>query len=440
MKNIILSITIIMLLCCGCKDDFLEVKPNKNLLIPKKLSDLQAILDNVPVMNNYPTLSTLAADEIQLIDNSLTRVNAATATAYLWLGDNYQGMVISDWNQMYQQVFYANIVLDALVKIEEEPTPTYNQLKGSALFYRANAMFHLSLLFTKPYGQQNLEELGLPYPVVSDVNNRPGRSTISKMYQQLINDLSIAAELSSSQIMLKNRPSKQACYMLMARIYLGMADYENALKYAKMTLATHDKLVDYNIAKTGLTPFPVILPNGNDEVIFYQKKYAYTVFNLAIGMIEPSLASSFNANDLRRKVTFYDGGNNTIYFAGFEGLTTGETYLIAAECTARLGELAAAANYLNKLTATRFKTNTYIPYQFNTTDEALTIIIAERRKELFARGLRWFDLRRLNLEPKFATTIKRVYNGVEYILAPNSAGYVFKIPDGEIQTSGIAQN
>ena len=198
MKNIIFSISIVMLLCCGCKDDFLEVKPNKNLLIPKKLSDLQAILDNVPVMNNYPTLSTLAADEIQLIDNSLTRVNAATATAYLWLGDNYQGMVISDWNQMYQQVFYANVVLDALVKIEE-PTPTYNQLKGSALFYRANAMFHLSLLFTKPYGQQHLDELGLPYPLVSDVNNRPRRSTISKMYQQLINDLSMLRNLAAAK-------------------------------------------------------------------------------------------------------------------------------------------------------------------------------------------------------------------------------------------------
>lgn len=440
MKNILKSILLISIFFVGCKEDFLEVKPNKNLLIPKKLSELQAILDNVPIMNNYPTISTLAADEFLLIDNSLTQLNAVTATGYLWLKDNYQGTIVSDWNQMYRQVFYANVVLDALKTNNETASDDYNRLKGSALFYRAHGMFNLAMLFTKPYSLQNLNEKGLPYPLISDINNRPSRGTINELYQQIIKDLNTAENLSATQVTIKNRPTKQACHALLARVYLSMGEYKNALDYAKKTLENNNKLVDFNKAENSFTPFPSVLPNGNDEVIYFERKLAYTVFNLAISLIDPTLDATFEKNDLRRKVLFYDGGKNTIYFAGFEGLTTGEAYLIAAECSAREGDLLNAANYLNILSKTRYKTNTYTPIKFSSEHDAISKIIIERRKELFSRGLRWGDLRRLNLDPKYATTIKRKYNGTEYTLAPNSEGYVFQIPNSEIQTSGIEQN
>ena len=76
----------------------------------------------------------------------------------------------------------------------------------------------------------------------------------------------------------------------------------------------------------------------------------------------------------------------------------------------------------------------------NDPDEALSLILQERRKELVYRNLRWTDLRRLNLEPKFAKSIKRTIKGTEYILEPNDGRYVFAIPDDEIKISGIEQN
>jgi len=70
----------------------------------------------------------------------------------------------------------------------------------------------------------------------------------------------------------------------------------------------------------------------------------------------------------------------------------------------------------------------------------LNKILTERRKELLMRGLRWTDLRRLNKETAFATTLSRIVNGTTYTLPPNDPGYVFRIPLSVINFTGIEQN
>jgi len=66
--------------------------------------------------------------------------------------------------------------------------------------------------------------------------------------------------------------------------------------------------------------------------------------------------------------------------------------------------------------------------------------LKERRKELLFRGLRWTDLRRLNLDPRFAVTLARNVSGQIYSLPPEDPRYAWPIPDDEIQASGIPQN
>ena len=65
--------------------------------------------------------------------------------------------------------------------------------------------------------------------------------------------------------------------------------------------------------------------------------------------------------------------------------------------------------------------------------------LAERRKELIQRGLRWTDLRRLNLDPRFAVTIERVVQGATYQLLPNDLRYTFLIPNDEIFANGLIE-
>jgi len=90
--------------------------------------------------------------------------------------------------------------------------------------------------------------------------------------------------------------------------------------------------------------------------------------------------------------------------------------------------------------AKRWLTGYFIPLSVATPNEALEIILQERRKELVFRGLRWFDLKRLNKDPRFAVTLKRVIEDKEYILPPNDNKYLFPIPSAVIEMTGIKQN
>jgi hypothetical protein len=101
--------------------------------------------------------------------------------------------------------------------------------------------------------------------------------------------------------------------------------------------------------------------------------------------------------------------------------------------------------YLNDLLRTRWAKNSdgttkYVDQTASDETDALKKIFSERRKQLILRNLRWSDLRRLNLDPRFAVTLTRTIGGTTYTLEPNSFKYTFPIPQDIIQQTGMAQN
>jgi hypothetical protein len=162
---------------------------------------------------------------------------------------------------------------------------------------------------------------------------------------------------------------------------------------------------------------------------------------------DSSLYQSYDLNDLRKGIFFktggigfkgnYDGTSTANYF---NGLAVDEMYLVRAECFARNNNMVAALNDLNTLLSKRWKAGTFIGITAVDADDALQKILNERRKELVGRGIRWFDLRRLNQEPRFAITLSRVMGGTTYSLPPADNRYTFLIPDAVISITGIPQN
>ena len=74
-------------------------------------------------------------------------------------------------------------------------------------------------------------------------------------------------------------------------------------------------------------------------------------------------------------------------------------------------------------------------------DKLLQLILDERRRELMFKSMRWFDLKRLNKEPRFAKIITHVLQGVTYTLEPNSPHYVIPFPLKAINANpSIEQN
>jgi hypothetical protein len=191
----------------------------------------------------------------------------------------------------------------------------------------------------------------------------------------------------------------------------------------------------------------------NKEIIFFCSPPRPDILSLSRAKIDNNLYQSYHTDDLRRKLFFrtnFGSNAGTFGFQGsyqgitasnlFDGITTGEIYLIKAECEARVGNVAKAMSDLNALMIKRW--NNQVPYpeiSANNSTEALNKVLTERRKELIYRGLRWSDLRRFNLEGA-NTTLTRVLNNQTYSLPPNDPRWVALIPLEVITRSGISQN
>lgn len=444
-----------LLLFNACQKDFLDKKPDRSKLVPKTVADFQALLD-YQLFYSGPALHEIMGDDFVTSDQGLQSLSEIEISAYSWSPNIFLGLAsVPDWNICYTQIFTANVILEGLQRITtlERDGADYNSTKGNALFQRAFAYYSLAQLFAAPYNPTTAASLpGIPLRPVSDINAQYPRGTIQQTYDQIIKDLEAAFVLLPAQVNYKHRPSKPASLAMLARVYLIMGNYTKAMDFADQTLKLKHDLLDYSQIKGSATNriMPAALPNGNAEVIFYKgaRLYAFPVSASLVGIV-PELYQAYHKDDLRKTLFFRDRGNGIFTFRGgyggsintelFTGLAVDEIYLIRAECAARKGEINLALNDLNHLLQTRWNSDKFVPYTSNDRDEVLRIILKERRKELLCRGLRWTDLRRLNLNADFATDLTRIINGKTYKLLPNGDRYTFPLPDYELN-GDVKQN
>jgi SusD family. len=456
MKNVftIPVICLLLTLTSGCSKDFLKENPRTDLVIPSTYKEMQALLDDDISMNVTPAMGEISADNYYLTgDYWQTLLLNHERNCYIWQPDIYEGQPnVDDWSLSYTQVLHANVVLEALETLEKKGSldTEGKNLKGMALFFRANAFYNLAQQFAPPYNSQTAQnDLGIPLRTSSDISNKFPRASVEATYNHILSDLSVAEELISPNVeySYKNRPSKPAVYGLKARVYLSMHNYPKALEYSDMALHLYDSLLDFNDLDT-LVLNPI--KRENSEVIFQSRFVGNNILSAVAFpdvIVDSNLYKSYKEGDLRRSIYYFKGftGNMNLKasFSGsffpFTGIATGELLLIKAECMARAGNYEEALAQLNKLVITRFKSGQFIPYTASSIEEALNIILEERRKELAFRGIRWTDLRRLNQEG-FNITLQRNLNAQTYMLLPNSKLYVLPIPPDVLAQSGIPDN
>ena len=447
LNNFIIYLLVITSVCLtACEKDFLEKKPDKALLIPKSLKDFQTLLDNETVMNLVPALGVISGDEYFLTDALFTSLTGIERNAYLWNKELYDaGSQVNDWNTPYQQVFYANAVLDGLEEAgrKSEVPLQWDALKGSALFFRAHAFYQLAQLFAPPFADSPSGNKGIPLRLTADVTLKVPRSSLTETYDRIVADLELAVTLLPEKSEYKTRPSRAAGHGLLARVFLSMKDYDKALLHAESALSNYSTLIDYNNLNMALNK-PIL--GTNEEIIFYSSVMSYSYGSRAIVSIADY--DSYNSNDLRKAAFFLKNAAGAWNFRGtytgnlmfFGGLAVDELYLIKAECLARKGITSGALQALNTLLEKRWKKGTFQALTAASADDALVLILAERKKELVFRGTRGTDLRRLNSESKFTVGLSRTINGQQTVLPANDKRYVLPIPDVEVELSGIEQN
>jgi hypothetical protein len=437
----------------SCKK-FLDVKANSAQAVPTTLNDLQALLDYSSRMNQLrtPTFSESSCDDYFLLEANFNAFEEDRQRIYTWRRQAYDFQ--NDWSISYEPVYTANFCLEKLEKIN--PTSItelqWNNIKGSALFYRSYYFLGLAWMHAKAYDKQSSgNDLGIVLRLVSDFNVPSTRASVEESYNRIITDAKQAISYLPEYPRHVMRPSKTAAYALLARAYISMRMYDSAYKYAHLSLQLKSDLINFNGDADIIGSVNASIPfkQFNKETIFYTEMSGNTsTITASRARIDTVLYSSYDNNDLRKKAFFRSSapyhlfkgsysGNTSPYFTG---ITTAEMFLVRAECLARKGNIVEAMNDLNTLMQKRWSST--VPYAgITATDknDAVTKVLAERRKELYMRGLRWSDIKRLNKEGA-NITLTRKMNGNTYTLLPNANYYALPLPQDIINITGIPQN
>lgn len=446
-----LLIVICLISNLSCKK-LLDAKPSFDITTPSTPQDLQALLDNSLTMNSRtPGYDEASADDYFLTPENFAILNLRAQDAYLWKSNINE--FANDWSKAAEVIYNSNICLEAIETIDRNGADVsqLNNIKGSALFFRAMSWLKLLWTHAQAYNPHSSNSnMGIILRQGSDFNVPSTRASVEECYRKLISDLNIAAPLLPDNPQHVLRPSKAAAYALMARAYLSMSDYTNALLNANRCLNIKSNLIDYNtIDMVTNAPFQ----SYNPEVIFHSDISAYSYFNISplYASVDSGLYQNYDPNDLRKSIYFARSGKYQMFKgtylsralgsnALFTGIATDEVILIKAECLARANQTEEAMTALNTLLKKRWKnTVPYIPLTAADKEEALSIILKERRKELLLRGLRWVDIKRLNLDGA-NIILKRKLNGEEYTLQPNAEKFALPLPNDIVMLSGVSQN
>lgn len=432
----------------SCKK-MLDEKPDKALAVPQSISDYQAILDNTTTMNGKSaTWDEGAADNFYIPEAKYNSMIALSRNAYIWVPIVYDGP-FNDWANLYDAVYIANLSLEGVEKLSRVPgnASNWDNVKGSALFFRAQSFLHALFIYSKTYDSATaVNDYGIALRLSADFNQPSTRSSVQEGYEQVINDLKAAIALLPVNSVTPYRPSKPAAYALLARTYLSMRDYVHAGLYADSCLQIKNDLMDFNTLNLStLRPFTQL----NREVLFQRIAVTYGIAAIAPTSVrvDTALYQSYAGNDLRKAAYYYPlspgyifkGTYNGNLSSLFTGIATDEVYLMRGECFARTGNTTAAMNDLNALLQTRWIAGTFQPLTANSPTEALTLILTERRKELPFRCLRWMDIKRLNKEGA-NISLERVVNGQSYTLPPGDKRFALPLPADVVGISGMPQN
>ena len=432
----------------GC-NDYLDIKP-KGEKIPKTVTDYETLLNYESVQKVSDTYPTYLTDDVYLPDVAqgtatpgLNSVDQSIINLYLFKKDVF-GEAQDDgfWFASYNRIYYYNTVIDNIMDAEGPSEQQKHSIRAEALISRALEYLYLVNGYAKHYDVRTADtDPGVPLILDEDISKKDlVRASVKDVYAQIQSDLQAALpNLPAQPKGNAFRASKAAGYGILAKMYLYMGNYAEALKAANAVLEMNNSLLDlkkYAVVKVqssiGRTNVPQDIDNPENIYIKFAP-YVYGLSSKVFGSDE--LISLFSEDDMRLQVYFTKNFRNiptdkyvwAPYLRANLAVSSPEIYLIAAECETREGSIERAIALINKLRDNRIKNNTDIVVTDR--NDALQKVLEERRRELAMSGMvRYIDLKRLNQESQFAKTVTHVTGEGTFSLEPNSPLYVLPIP------------
>lgn len=445
-KHYILAFVLILVCGTSCKK-FLDIEPRGKVML-KTISDFDLLLNGRGLTtsgNSYLNLMTDECDKPTIKSDDYS----SDALSYLWqeqlTADAGKPPVI--WTEAYTNIYVYNAVISQVENATTGTTQEKKKLKAEALLGRALEYLYLVNMFAKPYNKATADvDLSVPFVTSTDITTKtPARATVNFMYNQILGDIKAAIpDLMKGNNPNKFRGSVNAANSVLARAYFWKTDYAEAAKYAELVLADPaNQLLDLN-AFAAPSDMPAMIASKQE---IYARYGTTPVQTLASDI---NFLKTFSEGDLRLKMYYVNVSLNyapveTIDFTKLKrgdilfypqgpvpsfGTSIAEMKLIIAEAAARSGDLSLALKHLNELRVSRMSNKKpYQPYQSSDQEMVLREILMERRHELASNGMRWIDMRRLDVEKRIPAINRIDANGkVIMTLQPGSKQYVLKIP------------
>lgn len=228
-------------------------------------------------------------------------------------------------------------------------------IRAEALISRALEYLYLVNGYAKYYDVRTADsDPGVPLILDEDISKKNlVRASVKDVYAQIQSDLQTA--LPNLPMQAKGnafRASKAAGYGVLAKMYLYMGNYAEALKAANAVLEMNNSLLDlkkYAVVKAqssiGRTNVPQDIDNPENIYIKFAP-YVYGLSSKVFGSDE--LISLFSEDDMRLQIYFTKNFRNiptdkyvwAPYLRANLAVSSPEIYLIAAECEARKGLLS----------------------------------------------------------------------------------------------------
>jgi len=446
-KTIILSIAAGALLQ-GCSK-YTDVK-TAGTLTPGQYTNFRYLMNNTDVLERAIDMPDMTADDIEYKDISLQQsLSNEYLRAYTW-DEQYYDVTTPDpdWQQLYQSNYYCNLVIQDVMNSNGGTAALKSEVMAEARVHRAYNYLTLVNMYAKQYNEATkATDPGVPLLLQPDVSATAVRTTVAAVYDNIFSDLQAAIANLPEENTYNIYPSKAAAYALLARAYLQTGNYTNAGIYADSALAIQHTLLD--LPTLGSYPMRI----SNPEIILSKTARSNHTYS-ARQVLSSTLLALYDTTDYRYSNFTADYVlNGQTYRVNAKEQVTGsnrnigpsvpEMLLIKAEAAARAGQTAAAMDAVNTLRAKRFSAADYTPLTANNADNALVLVLQERRRELCFSCIRWFDQKRLFTEARFAKDITRtnLVTGTSYTLKPGSNRYIFPIPQYNIQLNpALEQN
>ncbi len=444
-----LLIILVSLTCLVSCSDFLETFP-KGQIVAKTTSDFRLLLDNADTRySNNLSQTSLYADVVsdnsqvtletwqEWIDQRSHLKQLYSFETQVWLPDGATGDLV--WKNAYYISTLVSNILDELPRADDNLRLQY-QLAAEAKVHRAYAYLTLINIYAKHYNESTASsDMGVP--LIENPVELPSleRSSVKKVYEFILEDLLSSVDDLPDNVsgQFVHRPTKTAAYAILARTYLYMGDYENAALYADKSLAINAFLYDYNTIYTGNASSDNLIgvSRTSDQEILLHKtttkgghlseylqldsisfnklysdyKIIDTTTTINYDLRRPLWFSGLTENgklvSSQPSYVFSDGGHrysvDNDFNVDYTPITTSEMYVTRAEANARLGNLQNALDDINTLRTHRFITGSYTSLTLadlnNSQQDVLDEVLLERRRELYGKDLRLFDIKRLAL-------------------------------------------